>query len=155
MIRRPCERGSVLMLVPAGVLVLLMLGAIAVDSAVGFMAQRELSSLAAGVANDVAGAALSDPSFYEDVGTIRIDPATAAAHAASARANPGIRGVRDLDVQAVVRGDQVCVTAVATVDYIFAKAFPTLPDQKTVRGQAVATAVRGDEAVKGSPGDLC
>lgn len=143
------------MLVPAGVLVLLMLGAVAVDSAIGFMAQRELSSLAAGVANDVAGAALSDPAFYEQRGAVRIDPAAAANRAAAARANPGISGIRDLDVRAVVRGDQVCVTAVATIDYIFAKAFPTLPDEKTVRGQAVATAVRGDEAVRPSPGDLC
>lgn len=152
--RRP-EQGSALMLVPAGVLILIMLGAIAVDSAVGFMAQRELSSLAAGVANDVAGAAVSDPAFYEETGTIRIDTAAADARADAARTSSGIRGVRDLDVRAVVRGDQVCVTAVATVDTIFAKAFPTLPDSKTVRGRAVATAVRGGDAVKPGPGDLC
>lgn len=149
------DRGSVLMLVPAGVLVLLMLGAMAVDSAVGFMAQRELSSLAAGVANDVAGAALSDPAFYQESGAIRIDPRAADQQAEAARVTSGIRGIKDLDVRAVVRGDQVCVTAVGTIDYVFAKAFPALPDSKTVRGQAVATAVRGDDAVKASPGDLC
>ena len=52
------------MLVPAGVLVLVILGAIAVDSAIAFLAQRELTGAAAAAANDAAAAAISDQTFY-------------------------------------------------------------------------------------------
>lgn len=51
------ERGSVLLLMPAAVLAVLVLGAIAVDAAVVLLAEREASSLAAAAANDAATAA--------------------------------------------------------------------------------------------------
>ena len=54
------ERGSVLMLMPAAVLVIVVLGAIAVDHAVVFGVQRELISDAQDAANDAAAYGL-DP----------------------------------------------------------------------------------------------
>lgn len=69
------QRGSVLLLVPAGVLVLIILGAISVDFAIAFSRQRELSSLAAAVANDAATAALSDERFYRGSATDAEGPA--------------------------------------------------------------------------------
>ena len=43
--RRRLDRGSVLMLMPAGVLVVLLLGAIAFDLSLVFLRQRQASSL--------------------------------------------------------------------------------------------------------------
>jgi hypothetical protein len=60
------------MLVPAAVLVLVVLGAIAVDSAVVFLAQRDLANRTAAAANDIAGATTTDASFYRS-GQITLD----------------------------------------------------------------------------------
>jgi Flp pilus assembly protein TadG len=62
--RRP-ERGSTLLLFPAAVLIMVALAAITVDSAIGFLAQRELVNATAAAANDAATEALSDTSFYQ------------------------------------------------------------------------------------------
>ncbi|MGH9095498.1 MAG: hypothetical protein ACRDXE_10090, partial [Acidimicrobiales bacterium] len=67
------DRGSALMLVPAGFLVLMLLGAMAVDSGATYLGQRQLADALAGAANDAAGAALSDRSFYVQ-GRIAVDP---------------------------------------------------------------------------------
>ncbi len=66
--RRPPERegGSTLLLFPAAVLIVVALAAMTVDSAIAFMAQRELMNATAAAANDAATEALSDRSFYED-----------------------------------------------------------------------------------------
>ncbi|HEX9531019.1 MAG TPA: hypothetical protein VF954_07765, partial [Acidimicrobiales bacterium] len=72
------DRGSVLLLVPAAVLVLVILGAIAVDSAVVFLGQRELANGADAAANDAA-TAFSDPAFYRAGGTTAIDSRQATA----------------------------------------------------------------------------
>ena len=56
------ERASVLMLMPAAVLVFIVLGALCVDFASVYGAKRELSNAAAAAANDVASQALDvDP----------------------------------------------------------------------------------------------
>ena len=64
-LRRP-ERGSTLLLFPAALLVMIALAAITVDSAIAFLARRELVNATAAAANDAATEALSDSSFYED-----------------------------------------------------------------------------------------
>ena len=58
------QSGSVLMLFPAAVLVVLILGAIAVDASVAFLAKRELNDASAALANDLAIEALSNDAFY-------------------------------------------------------------------------------------------
>ena len=55
----PEQRGNVLLLVPAGVLVLVIFGALAVDAALAFLGQRALTDAAAAAANDAAAAASS------------------------------------------------------------------------------------------------
>ena len=52
------SRGSVLMLMPAAVLIVLLLGAIAVDSAIVYLRQRQAENIAFDAANDAAGAGL-------------------------------------------------------------------------------------------------
>src|SRR3546814_18496432 len=61
------------MLMPAGALIVLLLGAIAFDMSVVFLRQREATSLAVALANDIATAAL-DEDHFRGTGEYRIDP---------------------------------------------------------------------------------
>lgn len=145
-VRHAGARGSVLMLVPAAVLVLFVLGSIAVDSSLAFMGQRELTSAAAAAANDAAGAALSDDAFYVGGGAsgqVRLDQQAAEEVARIALERRAPQGVTDVVQHVMVSGDQVCVVVTGRVDYIFAKAIPGAPRSRVVTGQAVATAVQG------------
>ena len=138
------------MLMPAAVLILVILGAIAVDFAVVFLAQRELSSATAAAANDAAGAAISDSSFYEGGGQIVIDrlEAERVAREALRLRMPedgqvgAIRLVEDAEVQ--VAGRQVCVSARATVRYVFARAIPGVRHETELRARSTASAVGDD-----------
>lgn len=136
-----------LMLVPAGVLVLVVLGAIAVDSAAAFLAQRELTNAATAAANDAAGAAVSEQSFYRaSAGSpvrIRIDGTAARRVAEQAVEARAPRGVTVTEVSVQVTGGQVCVTLGGTVERVFAKAIPGVTRAVSVEGRATATAVEG------------
>ncbi len=70
------DRGSVLALVPAALLVLLVLAAIAVDSASEYLARRELAAAADAAANDAATFGLDEARFRE-TGEFVLDPARA------------------------------------------------------------------------------
>jgi Flp pilus assembly protein TadG len=59
------QEGSTLLLFPAALLIMLALAAMTVDSAIAFMAQRQLVNATAAAANDAATEALSDRAFYE------------------------------------------------------------------------------------------
>jgi Flp pilus assembly protein TadG len=141
------ERGSVLLLMPAGVLVLLVLGALAVDFSLVHLAQRELADAAAAAANDAAVAGLDEGAFYE-AGRLRVDARRARAVAAASWAARSAEfvdgGLERVDV-GTVAGEQVqvTVTARATVEMIFSKALPGAPQRRSVRAVAVATARRG------------
>ncbi|HEX7166536.1 MAG TPA: hypothetical protein VF230_06115 [Acidimicrobiales bacterium] len=139
------ERGSVLMLVPAAVLVLLVLAAIAIDSAVIFLASRDLSNRTAAVANDVAGAAVSDASFYGGAGVV-LDGDAARRYAATAFAAPSKpEGYVAWAGEATVVGDRtVEVVAWAEVRHVFAGAIPGVDGVTRVEARSVATA-RGGE----------
>ena len=134
------ERASVLMLMPAGVVVVLLLGAIAFDLSVVFLRQRQATSLAVDVANDLATAALDEDAFRAD-GAYRLDPGRA-----DELADALVRGsdlgddVIDLEV-AVLAPDSVEVRVVMTVDYVFAKAIPGSGDGTTVEATATAVAM--------------
>ncbi len=135
------------MLVPAAVLVLMILGAIAVDSAVAFMAQRELANAAAAAANDAAGAALSDQSFYggggEGSGTITVDQRSARQVVTRALRARSPRGLTVDGIEVAASAGQVCVSLRGRVDYLFAKAIPGAAHQAMVEGRATASAVEG------------
>lgn len=141
-VTRRGQAGSVLLLVPAGVLVLVVLGAIAVDSAVAFLAQRELAGTAAAVANDAAAAALAEGAFYDE-GPVRIDESVVRRLVEKALADRTPRGVSDVVADVQVPGRQVCVVLTGRVDFIFARAVPGAARGTTVTGRAAATAVEG------------
>lgn len=55
-----------MLLFPAALLIMLALAAVTVDSAIAFMAQRQLVNATAAAANDAATQGLSDRAFYRD-----------------------------------------------------------------------------------------
>ena len=68
-----CERGTALLLVPVGVLIVTLLASITVDSAAAFVAQREAASAASSLANDLVTLAV-DESALRRQGVYRLDP---------------------------------------------------------------------------------
>ena len=142
-----------LLLVPAAVLVLVVLGAIAVDFSLAFLGQRELTGAAAAAANDAAAAAVSDAAFYgSGDGPVVLDAGRAQAVATEAVGVRRSGGVEVTSVAVRVTGAQVCVTVVGQVPYIFAPVVPGMPRRAVVRGRAVATAVLGPAGIDPPPG---
>jgi len=114
------ERGSVLLLIPAVVLVLLILGAIAVDSSVAYLARRQLADFTASAADRAAASALDKVAFYGS-GQARVDPATADAVVAQARATAVAGGldITSVTVSVGPTGQSVTVTATAVTQTVF------------------------------------
>lgn len=135
------DRGSALMLMPAGVLIVLVLGALAVDAAILFLGERELADLTAAAANDAATVALNEASFYE-CGRLALDEQRAeevAATVASARVSDAVTLT---SVEVEVRNDldppQVTVAAAGTVRLVFTPAMPGATRSRAVQAQSVA-----------------
>jgi hypothetical protein len=139
------ERGSVLLLVPAGVLVVVVLGSIAVDFGIAFMAEREISSLAESAANDAATAGV-DLDHLRATGEFRLDPdrveavvaATLSASSTEVELEPP-----DVDVIVVDGDPAVRVRLRGRIDYVFAPALPGGPAGADVAAGAVAVATDG------------
>ena len=129
------DRGSSLMLMPAAVLVVMVLGAIAVDQSIVYTQQRELVAAAEAAANDAAGYGLDRDAFY-DRNEVVFDLARARAAALAA-----LRA-RRIDARAVVSlgpgGTEVEVSLRTEVEYVFAGAIPGAPGTTEVRAQASA-----------------
>lgn len=133
------DRGSVLMLMPAGVLIVLLLGAISFDLSLVFLRQRQASSVAVDVANDLASAAFDEQGFRA-TGTFELDPERADTLGRSFVDNSDLAGeVVALEVE-VIGADSVRVTVTVRVDYVFAKAIPGAADGTTVTARATAVA---------------
>lgn len=136
------QRGSVLMLMPAGVLIVLLLGAISFDLSLVYLRQRQASGVAVDVANDLASAAFDEETFRA-IGTYELDPVRADALAAALVDSSDVAGdVIALDVE-VLDVDRVRVTITVWVDYVFAKAIPGAADGTSVTARATAVASSG------------
>lgn len=139
---RARQRGSVLMLMPAGALVVILLGAVSFDLSLLFLRQRQAASIAVDVANDLASVAFDEEVFRRD-GTFQLDPDRAVDIGTSLIDASDLRG-RIEDVEITITGpDQVQVRITARVDYVFAKAIPGAADGTTVTGRATAVARAG------------
>jgi Flp pilus assembly protein TadG len=152
------ESGSVLMLMPAAVLVLIVLGAVAVDAAIVFMAQRELQSATAAAANDAAVAALREDRFYGcgDL-ALTVGQARSVAEAAfSARAADTVDVVGSPGIAVTGTGPgapvEVTVTAVGRVQMLFAPAVAGLGERE-VTASSTATAEVDSGVTLPAPGD--
>lgn len=135
--RRRGQRGSVLMLMPAAVLIVLVLGALAVDRAVVFGAQRDLINTAQAAANDAVTLGI-DVDQVRAGGDVQYDPA---------RIEAAIRRSLSQADGAVltgwtIQGDQLVVRLEKRVEYVFTKGVPGAPDTAVVRATARARLLR-------------
>ncbi len=133
------EHGSALALVPAGFLVLIILGALAVDSATAFLGQRQLGDALTAAANDAAGAGLSNPAFYGS-GALVIDPGTAVRVVCHSLAAQTDQDLSDVHVEIAVAGNAVGVRATAEATAVFGRAIPGFGHHQV---SAVAVAYAG------------
>lgn len=137
--REASDSGSVWILAPAAVLVLVILGALAVDSAVVFLGQRQLSEAASSAATN-AVSAISRSAFYRQ-GRVVIDSARATQVADETVASEDLSAARlSSPPVVIVEGDQVCVRLVALVRPIFGRAIPGMGSPVQVHAVSVATA---------------
>lgn len=140
--RRDADRGSVLMLMPAAVLIVLVLSAIAVDLSIVQMGERRAIDAADAAANDAVTYGISEAALRGG-GGITLDPyrvrqsVQRTLDAAGITAELAAPPLIDIDGPASVR-----VTISVTVDYLFAKSLPGTPATKTVTAVGEATAVQ-------------
>jgi len=135
------ERGSVLALVPAGFLVLMLLAALAVDSAVTYLGQEQLHDALAAAANDAVTAGLDNPAFYR-AGTIEVDPVRAGRTACLSILAQDDAGLQHLHLWMSVNDDSVQLQGTAVIDGVFGRIIPGF-GQRTVRGFADAVVTGG------------
>lgn len=143
------DRGSVLIAVPAAFLVLILLAAIAVDSAATYMAQRRLADALSAAASDAATAGLSNAAFYRS-GAVALDPAAAAAVVCESLAAQGSGGLRHVEVRIGVAGAEISLRATATVAMVFGRVLPGL-GQREVSAQVSASAETAAPALAAGP----
>jgi hypothetical protein len=139
------ERGSVLALVPAAILIVVVLAAITVDTAVALLGEREAAALAEGAANDAVAAAL-DEHAYRSTGEYRIDEARARRAVATTMASTSseLEAISVAVDFPVVGGEPaVRVTVTGTIDSVFASGLPGGPDHFEVEASATAVAREG------------
>jgi hypothetical protein len=134
------DRGSVLLLMPAGVLVVLALGAITVDLAIVHLAERDLITAATDAANDGATAGL-DLERYRLTGSFELDPerTTRAVRASLDAAGVLDRLDRPPDIRIVGRRE-VRVVLRTRAEYVFADAIPGTPRSTFVEARGIARA---------------
>ena len=135
-------RGSVLMLAPAGVLIVLLMGAIAFDLSLLFLRQRQASSVATDVANDLASLALDVPTF-RGTGEFELDPDRAETVGRALLDASDLADELTAATITVTGPDTVTVRVTVQVDYVFAKAIPGTGDGTTVTASATAVATAG------------
>lgn len=127
------ERGSVLLLMPAAVLIVIILGGLSVDRAVLFGAQRELVASAQQAANDAAGLGV-------DIDALRADGAL---RYSSDRIDRAVRNAMAdidglIDVHWSLRGGRIEVVVERRVAMVFSKGVPGGPDARVVGATASA-----------------
>lgn len=134
------DRGTALLLVPAGFVVLLVLAAITFDFAHLYLAKRELTAVAEAAANDAVTVGV-DPAQLRAGGGVHLDPARVALAVEEALAAHG-RDLTILDVRSEIVGDtRVEVAVTASISYVFARAVPGGPRNATVTVRVAADAV--------------
>jgi len=142
------EQGSVMMLVPAGFLVLMILGALAVDSAATYLAQQQLRDSLTAAANDAVTAGLSNQSFYSN-GALTLAPAQAAMVVCLSVSAQADQDLHDVRLWMAVDGPTIRLEGTATVDAVFGRAIPGF-GLRTVRAETTAVAATGPVSARGS-----
>ena len=143
------EVGNTLVLFPAAVLIVLGLGALALDSATVFLGQRRLVDVAATVANDALAAVDPDAFFAQEAGEVAVplDPARAQARlVAIVAAQVPDRSLEGLECvfEALESGPptRVEVRCTAQVRPILAPVWPGAPDVRPIQAREAAIGVQ-------------
>ncbi len=140
------------MLFPAAVLIVIVLAAITIDSAIAFLGQREVAGAVVAAANDAAAEGVGNQTFYEG-GRVDLDLDTVR-QLVVGRVTAVLDGERfhDLVVDVTVSPSAVpgCpqivrVHASARVATLFAAAIPGGPDDRSVQAGAVASPAQLDQ----------
>ena len=126
------------MLVPAAVLVLVILAAIAVDSSVVLLGQRELANAAAAAANDAATVAIDVDRLRRDDCIEVLDERAYEVAVNAALLQTDAVEILPSDVEVTVTDLEVTVAMSGTVEHLFAKAVPG--GRRTSRVSATSTA---------------
>ena len=131
---KPDDGGSVLMLMPAAVLIIIVLGALALDRAIVFGEQRELVQAAQAAANDAVAAGIDIDSIRSGSGLVhdtrRIDAAVALTVAHLDEGNTTATWAID--------GDVLRVRLERTVNLVFSGAVPGGPSSQVITATAEA-----------------
>jgi hypothetical protein len=133
------ERASVLMLMPAAVLVFVVLGALCVDFGGVWAAHRRLDAAAEAAANDVATQALDLDALYAG-GEVRLVPGLASEIAMRSVAAAGLERFEVVVESVTVDGGVVVVTLTGTAHHLFARAVPGGLSSTPLRSSAEASA---------------
>jgi len=143
------EVGNTLVLFPAAVLIVLGLGALALDSATVFLGQRRLVDVAATVANDALAAVDADAFFAQEAGevVVPLDPARAEQRlAAIVSAEVPDRSLEGLACvfEALESGPptRVEVRCTAEVRPILAPVWPGAPQVRPIQAREVAVGLQ-------------
>jgi uncharacterized membrane protein len=135
------DRGSALMLVPASILVVFVLGAIAVDTANLRLHHREAHHAADAAANDAVAAGL-DLGQFRDSGTLQLDPTHVVDIVGRSVAASDVADVvtapPEVRITTVDGRPQVTVTLTVRADYIFAGVLPVTSDSADIRVTSTA-----------------
>ena len=143
------EHGNTLLLFPTAILIILGMGAVALDSATVFLGQRRLVDIAAAVANDAIAAVDVDAFFAQDAEGAAVPLSRARAEAR--RDQIVARQVEDrslseltcrLEVLATGPPARAEVVCEATVRPILAPVWPGAPLERQVRAREVAVGVQ-------------
>jgi Flp pilus assembly protein TadG len=139
---RYADRGSVLFLFPAAFLIVLVLGAIAIDSGAAFLRQRELAAAADAAANDAVTLAVRESidAGREPV----IDPVAAAAAVNESLSRRGLLSGLSATPEVRVVGSGLEVHLEAVAEYVIAPALPGGPDGTHVEATVTARLVIDD-----------
>jgi Flp pilus assembly protein TadG len=146
------EGGSVLMLVPAGFLILMLFAGIAVDSAAAYLGQRQLSDALSAAANDAATAGLDDADYYRS-GAVTLDPATTATAVCRSLQAQGDGDLHRLTIAIGTSGAVVEVRGTAEIDAVFGRLIPHF-GVRQVSAQVTADAQQGPARHVTTPGVL-
>jgi hypothetical protein len=133
------DRGSALMLMPAGLLIVLVLASIAVDMSVVHLRKRQAFELAAAAANDAVTAAV-DQGRLRTTHEYVLDPERARAVVADVVAASEVAPELARPPVVTVTAAGVRVELALEADYIFADVVPGAPDGTEVTASATATA---------------
>ncbi len=133
------HQGSVLILMPAAMLIVLLLGAIAVDLTIVHLRQQQAIEAAASAANDAVTGGLDQTALRAGHG-YHLDPAQVDAAVDRSIDAQGLADQLAAPPQ-ITEPTANSITVVLTLraEYLFARALPGTPHSTTVRGTATAT----------------